>query len=156
MIEVGQKAPDFNLPDKDGKMHALKEFKGKKVVLYFYPKDNTPGCTKQACAFRDNMNRFNDKNVVIIGISKDSPKSHQKFADQFDLNYLILSDEDLQAIEAYGVWVEKNMYGKKYMGVSRSTFVIDEQGIVEKVYKKASPDKNAGDIIDYLESDESH
>ena len=151
MMEEKQKAYDFHLPDKDGVMHSLKEFRGKKVVLYFYPKDNTPGCTKQACAFRDNMNRFNDKNVVIIGISKDSQKSHQKFVEQFHLNYLLLSDENLEAIKAYGVWVEKNMYGKKVMGVSRSTFVIDEEGIIEKVYKKVSPDKNAGDIIDYLE-----
>ena len=151
MIEVGQVAPDFSLLDKDGKVHTLRAFKGKKVVLYFYPKDNTPGCTKQACAFRDNMNRFNDKNVVIIGISKDSIKSHQKFANQFNLNYLILSDETLQVIQAYGVWVEKTMYGKKYMGVSRSTFVIDEHGMIEKVYKKATPDKSVGDIIDYLE-----
>lgn len=151
MIEVGVVAPSFQLPDKDGKMHTLEEFRGHKVVLYFYPKDNTPGCSKQACAFRDNMHRFHDKNVVIIGISKDSIQSHQAFVEQFHLNYLLLSDIDLQAIQAYGVWVEKNMYGKKYMGVSRSTFIIDEMGVVEKVYKRASPDKNAGDIVDYLE-----
>lgn len=151
MIEAGRKAPDFTLYDKDGAAHSLKDYLGKKVVVYFYPKDNTPGCTKQACAFRDTFEVFQRKGVVVIGISKDSQASHKKFVERYELPFLLLSDPDLEAIQAYGVWVEKNMYGKKYMGVSRSTFVIDEQGMVLNVYEKASPDKNAEAIISFLE-----
>ncbi|MDL2276610.1 thioredoxin-dependent thiol peroxidase [Breznakia sp. OttesenSCG-928-G09] len=151
MLEVGQKAFDFDLFDKDGIKHKLSDYLGKKVVVYFYPKDDTPGCVKEACAFRNTFQDFKDRDVVVIGISKDSQESHRKFAEKYNLPFIILSDPELEAIQAYGVWVEKNMYGKKYMGVNRSTFIVDEQGEIIKVYKKATPDKNAEEIIAFLE-----
>ncbi len=150
MLTEGMKAPDFELNDKDGVLHRLSDFLGKKVVVYFYPKDNTPGCTRQACAFRDAYAGFRDASVEVIGISKDSQQSHQKFIQNYDLPFLLLSDPELQAIQAYGVWQEKQNYGKKYMGVVRSTFVVDEAGIVIKVFPKANPDKNAQEILDFL------
>lgn len=152
MLEEKMKAYDFALEDAQGQLHHLHDYKGKKVVVYFYPKDNTPGCTKQACAFRNAFQDLQDENTVVIGISKDGRESHQKFIDKYDLPFILLSDPTLDAIENYGVWVEKNMYGKKYMGVSRSTFVIDETGTIIKVYKKASPEKNAQQIVDYLKA----
>ena len=143
MLEVGIKAPEFTLPDKDGNTVSLSDFVGKKVVLYFYPKDNTPGCTRQACAFAAAYEGFKAKDVVVIGISKDSVASHLKFAQKHDLPFVLLSDPELQAIQAYGVWQEKKLYGKVSMGVVRTTFIIDEQGNIEKVMPKVKPDTNA-------------
>ena len=150
MLEVGMKAPEFTLNDKDGKAVSLSEFKGKKVVLYFYPKDNTPGCTRQACAFAGAYNRFSEKDVIVIGISKDSVSSHQKFAEKYSLPFVLLSDPELVAIKAYGVWGEKKLYGKVSMGVSRTTFIIDENGIITHVMKKVKPDTNAEEILNIL------
>ena len=150
MLEVGVKAPDFTLLDKRGNSVSLSDFLGKKVVLYFYPKDSTPGCTRQACAFAQNHSNFEDKNVVVIGVSKDSVASHLKFAEKYELPFVLLSDPELQAIQAYGVWQEKKLYGKVSMGVVRSTYLIDEQGVIEKVMPKVKPDTNAAEILAYL------
>lgn len=150
MIEQGNKAPNFTLNDKDGNAISLSDFLGKKVVLYFYPKDNTPGCSRQACAFAAAYEGFKDKNTVVIGISKDSTASHRKFADKYGLPFILLSDPDRVAIEAYGVWQEKKMCGKLSMGVLRTTFIIDEDGIIEKVMEKVKPDTNAAEILEYL------
>ena len=150
MLEVGMKAPEFTLQDKDGNPIALSDFLGKKVVLYFYPKDNTPGCTRQACAFAGAYEAFRQKDVVVIGISKDSTASHQKFAEKYNLPFVLLSDPDLQAIRSFGVWQEKKLYGKVSMGVVRSTFVIDPQGNVSHVIPKAKPDTNAAEILALL------
>ena len=147
MIEVGTKAPDFTLKDKDGKEVSLSDFLGKKVVLYFYPKDNTPGCTRQACAFAGAYEEFKTLNVEIIGISKDSVASHVKFAEKYNLPFILLSDPERVAIEAYGVWQEKKMCGKVSMGVVRTTFIIDEQGNIETVMPKVKPDTNAQEIL---------
>lgn len=150
MLEVGTKAPDFALPDKDGTIVHLSDFLGKKVVLYFYPKDNTPGCTKQAVAFAASFAEFQEKNVVVIGISKDSIASHQKFAAKYELPFLLLSDPELTVLQAYEVWQEKKLYGKVSMGVVRSTYMIDEQGMIEKAMPKVKADSNAADILAYL------
>ena len=150
MLEIGTKAPNFTLSDKDGNMVSLADFAGKKVVLYFYPRDNTPGCTRQACAFASAYEEFKNINAVVIGISKDSVTSHQKFAEKHDLPFILLSDPERAAIEAYGVWQEKKNYGKVSMGVVRSTFVIDENGVIEKVMLKVKPDTNAAEILQYL------
>ena len=150
MLEVGMKAPEFTLPDKDGNMVSLADFAGKKVVLYFYPRDNTPGCTRQACAFASAYEEFKNINAVVIGVSKDSVTSHQKFAEKHGLPFILLSDPERAAIEAYGVWQEKKNYGKVSMGVVRSTFEIDENGVVEKVMPKVKPDTNAAEIMAYL------
>ena len=151
MLEVGVKAPDFTLRDKEGKEVTLSSFNGKKVVLYFYPKDNTPGCTRQACAFAGAYSGFKERNVEVIGVSKDSEKSHAGFAAKHDLPFILLSDPELTAIQAYDVWKEKKLYGKVSMGVVRSTYVIDEDGVIEKVLEKAKPDTNAQEILDYLD-----
>ena len=151
MLEVGTKAPDFTLPDKDNNPVSLSDFLGKKVVLYFYPRDNTPGCTRQACAFAQHYGALQEKNAVVIGISKDSVASHQKFAQKYELPFILLSDPELQAIQAYGVWQEKKLYGKVSMGVVRSTYLINEEGVIEKVMPKVKPDTNASDILSYLE-----
>ena len=153
MLEIGMKAPEFTLSDKDGNTVSLSDFLGKKVVLYFYPKDNTPGCTRQACAFAAAYEGFKAKDVVVIGISKDSVASHLKFAQKYDLPFVLLSDSELQAIQAYGVWQEKKLYGKVSMGVVRSTFIIDELGNIEKVMPKVKPDTNAAEILAYLEGE---
>ena len=150
MLEVGTKAPEFTLPDKDGNPVSLTDFAGKKVVLYFYPKDNTPGCTRQACAFAGAYEEFKKINVVVIGVSKDSAASHQKFAEKHGLPFILLSDPELTAIQAYGVWQEKKLYGKVSMGVVRSTFVTNENGMIEKVMPKVKPDTNAAEILEYL------
>ncbi len=150
MLEVGTKAPEFTLPDKDGNLVSLTDFAGKKVVLYFYPKDNTPGCTRQACAFAGAYEAFKKINAVVIGVSKDSVASHQKFTEKHGLPFILLSDPELTAIQAYGVWQEKKLYGKVSMGVVRSTFVIDENGMIEKVMPKVKPDTNAAEILEYL------
>ena len=151
MIEVGTKAPEFTLPDKNGNMVSLSDFLGKKVVLYFYPKDNTPGCTRQACAFAIKNKEIEDKNAVVIGVSKDSVNSHLNFATKYNLPFVLLSDKDLFAIQAYGVWQEKKLYGKVSMGVVRTTFLIDEKGTVQKVLTKVKPDTNADEILALLE-----
>ena len=150
MLEVGMKAPDFCLMDKDGNSFGLSDFASKKVVLYFYPKDNTPGCTRQACAFAENYEQFQAQDIVVIGISKDSVASHLKFAQKCNLPFVLLSDPELQAIQAYGVWQEKKLYGKVSMGVVRTTYLINEQGIIEKVMPKVKPDTNAAEILAYL------
>ena len=151
MLEIGMKAPDFTLTDKDGNSVSLSDFLGKKVVLYFYPKDNTPGCTRQACAFAAAYEGFKAKNVAVIGISKDSVASHLKFAQKYDLPFALLSDPELQAIQAYGVWQEKKLYGKVSMGVVRTTFLINEQGNLERIMPKVKPDTNAAEILAHLE-----
>ena len=150
MLTVGTKAPDFTLNDQNGAEVRLSDFLGKKVVLYFYPKDNTPGCTRQACAFAAAYEGFKSRNVVVIGISKDSVASHLKFAQKYNLPFILLSDPELQAIQAYGVWQEKKLYGKVSMGVVRTTFIIDEQGNIEKIMPKVKPDTNAAEILRYL------
>jgi peroxiredoxin Q/BCP len=136
MIEVGKKAPAISLPDAEGTKRTLKEFLGKKVVLYFYPKDNTSGCTSEACDFRDAFPNFSKTNAVIIGLSPDSVQSHKRFAEKFELPFILLSDEDKKVLEKYGVWKEKSMYGRKYMGVERTTILVDEKGIIRKIYPK--------------------
>ena len=150
MLETGTKAPDFTLNDKDGNAVSLSDFMGKKVVLYFYPKDNTPGCTRQACAFASAYEDFKTLDAVVIGVSKDSEASHRKFAEKYGLPFILLSDPELKAIQAYGVWQEKKNYGKVSMGVVRSTFIIDEKGLIEKVMPKVKPDTNAAEILAYL------
>lgn len=150
MLQIGMKAPEFTLLNQNGESVRLSDYRGKKVVVYFYPKDNTPGCSRQACAFAAAYEGFRSKDIVVIGISKDSIASHLKFTQKYELPFILLSDPDLQAIEAYGVWQEKKMYGKVSMGVVRSTFIIDENGIIEKVMMKVKPDTNAAEILQYL------
>ena len=153
MLETGTKAPVFTLNDKDGNAVSLADFAGKKVVLYFYPKDNTPGCTRQACAFAAAYEDFKTLDAVVIGVSKDSEASHRKFAEKYGLPFILLSDPELKAIQAYGVWQEKKNYGKVSMGVVRSTFIIDEKGFIEKVIPKVKPDTNAAEILAYLKNE---
>jgi len=150
MLEVGAKAPDFTLSDQNGSPVSLSDFAGRKVVLYFYPRDNTPGCTRQACAFAAGFEGFRTRDVVVIGVSKDSVASHLKFARKYELPFILLADPELQAIEAYGVWQEKKLYGKVSMGVARTTYIIDEQGLIEKVMPRVKPDTNAAEILAYL------
>ena len=150
MLEAGTKAPDFTLLDQGGNSVRLSDFSGKKVVLYFYPRDNTPGCTRQACAFAGAYEGFKTQDVVVIGVSKDSVASHQKFAAKHGLPFILLSDPELEAIQAYDVWQEKKLYGKVSMGVVRSTYLIDEQGVIEKAMPKVKPDTNAEEILAYL------
>ena len=150
MLQPGQKAPDFTLMDQNGKEVRLSDFLGKKVVLYFYPKDNTPGCTKQACAFAAAYDAFREKDIAVIGISKDSVSSHVKFAEKYHLPFILLSDPERKAIEPFGVWQEKKMCGKVSMGVVRTTYIIDENGIVSHVMPKVKPDTNAEDVLALL------
>ena len=150
MLEAGIKAPDFTLNDQNGNKVSLSDFIGKKVVLYFYPKDNTPGCTRQACAFGKKYDEFKRKDIVVIGISKDSVASHIKFAQKYELPFILISDTELEAIKAYDVWKEKKLYGKIGMGVVRTTYIIDEDGIIEKVMEKVKPDTNAEEILEYI------
>ena len=147
MLETGMKAPEFALCNQNGETVRLSDFLGKKVVLYFYPKDNTPGCTRQACAFAAAYDGFRQRDVAVIGVSKDSVASHLKFAQKHDLPFILLADPELQAIQAYGVWQEKKLYGKTSMGVVRTTYLIDEQGMIEKVMPKVKPDTNAAEIL---------
>jgi len=149
-MKKGDTAPDFTLADKDGRNVTLSGFRGRRVVLYFYPKDNTPGCTRQACAFAGSFAEFQKLNAVVIGISKDSAESHRKFAEKYKLPFILLSDPDLQAIRAYGVWQEKKLYGKSSMGVVRTTFIIDESGVIAEVMPKVKPDTNAADVLALL------
>jgi peroxiredoxin Q/BCP len=150
MLEVGTKAPQFNLLNQDGKEISLSGFKGKKVVLYFYSKDNTSGCTKQACGFAERYPDFLEKGAEIIGVSKDSVESHRKFADKYNLTFTLLSDIDKKVIEEYDVWKEKTMYGKKVMGVVRTTYLIDEEGIITKAFNKVNATKNPEDMLDTI------
>lgn len=150
MLEVGTIVKDFSLPDSEGKIRKLSEFYGKPLVLYFYPKDDTPGCTTQACTFRDLYEDFTSRNIQVIGISKDDPKKHQAFKEKYQLPFILLSDHESEICEYFGVWVEKSMYGKKYMGIQRATFILDNQGIITHVFEKASPDNNAQDILNVL------
>ena len=151
MLEVGTKAPDFTLLNQDGNEVSLSDYRGEKVALYFYPKDSTPGCTKQACAYQSSLNDFIEKDVKVIGISKDSVKSHKNFSTKQGLTFTLLSDPELIAIQAYDVWKEKKMYGKVSMGVVRSSYLIDENGIIEKVYEKVKPDMNATEMLKDLD-----
>lgn len=153
MLEVGSKAPDFTLKNQEGQEVSLSQFAGKRVVLYFYPRDNTPGCTRQACGFAQNYEGFTQRDVVVIGVSKDSVASHLKFAQKYELPFVLLSDPDLEAIQAYGVWQEKKLYGKVSMGVVRTTYIIDPQGVIEKVMPKVKPDTNAAEILAYLDGE---
>ena len=151
MLKIGDKAPVFTLLDKDKNEVSLEKFLGKRVVLYFYPKDSTPGCTKQACAFASAYEQFKSNDIAVIGVSKDSIASHVKFAEKYNLPFILLSDPERKAIEAYGVWQEKKMCGKVGMGVVRTTFIIDENGNIEKIMDKVKPDTNAQEILDYLQ-----
>lgn len=150
MLEVGTKAPDFQLPDQDGTMHTLSEFAGKKVILYFYPKDNTPGCTKQACGFSELYPQFLEKDAVVLGVSKDSVASHKKFREKYQLSFTLLSDPELEAIKAYDVWQEKKNYGKVSMGVVRTTYLIDEKGIIVKAFGKVKAAENPMQMLGEL------
>lgn len=150
MIEIGMTAPDFTLNDKDGNSVSLSDFRGKKVILYFYPKDSTPGCTRQACAYSALYAEFKSKGAEVIGISKDSEASHLRFAEKYELPFVLLSDPELEAIKAYEVWQEKKLYGKVSMGVVRTTFLIDENGIIADIQKKVKPDTNAMDMLSKL------
>ena len=150
MLKVGDRAPEFALADKDGREVKLSDFAGRRVVLYFYPKDNTPGCTRQACAFAGAYDIFEENGVAVIGVSKDSAASHARFAERYELPFVLLSDPELTAIQAYGVWQEKKNYGKVSMGVVRTTFIIGPDGVIEKVMPKVKPDTNAEEIIEYL------
>ena len=151
MLTAGIKAPDFSLSDQHGNTVSLADYAGKKIVLYFYPRDNTPGCSRQACAFAGAYEDFKTMNVAVSGVSKDSVASHVKFAEKYSLPFILLSDPELQAIQAYGVWQEKKLYGKVSMGVVRTTFIIDEHGNIEKVMPKVKPDTNAAEILAYLD-----
>ena len=150
MLEVGTKAPDFTLPDQNGNMHSLSDYRGKKVILYFYPKDNTPGCTKQACSFAERYPQFIEKGAVVLGISKDSVASHKKFEEKYGLPFTILSDPELVAIQAYDVWQEKKNYGKTYMGVVRTTYLIDEEGKIAKAFDKVKAADNPEQMLGEL------
>ena len=141
--EVGNKAPEFTLPDQDGVLHSLSDYRGKKVILYFYPKDNTSGCTAQACSYRDLLPQFQEKGAVVLGVSKDSVASHKKFAENYGLPFTLLSDPEAKVIEAYGAWQEKKNYGRTYMGIVRSTFLIDEEGIIQKNFEKVKAKEDA-------------
>jgi peroxiredoxin Q/BCP len=146
-MKVGQKAPDFTVMDDSGNKVKLSSFKGKKVVLYFYPKDDTPGCTKEACNFRDGIKEIQKQGAVVLGVSADSVESHKKFKEKFDLNFPLLADTDKKIIEAYDTWKEKSMYGKKYMGIERTTYIIDEDGKVSHVFPKVKVDQHYGEVV---------
>ena len=150
MLKIGDIAPDFTLLDSEGREHKLSDYLGKKIVLYFYPKDNTPGCTRQACAFASAYDAFRERDIVVIGISRDSVASHKKFAEKYSLPFILLSDPDLVAIQAYGVWQEKKLYGKTSFGVVRTTFIIDENGKISAVMPKVKPDTNAREILNNI------
>jgi len=152
MLEVGKKAPSVKLKDQEGKTVSLSDFKGKKVVLYFYPKDNTSGCTKEACNFRDGIKEIESENAVVIGVSPDSVESHKKFAEKFELPFNLLSDPEKKVLETYGVWKEKSMYGKKYMGVERTTIVIDETGKVSKIFPKVKVEGHLNQVLEAVKS----
>ncbi len=150
MLKPGDKAPDFKVESDSGETLSLKDLKGMKVVIYFYPKDNTSGCTKEACNFRDGIKSFKKKNTFVIGVSKDSVASHKKFKEKFELPFVLLSDETASMIKDYGVWKEKSMYGRKYMGIERTTFLINEKGIIEKIWNKVKVPGHVDEILNNL------
>jgi thioredoxin-dependent peroxiredoxin len=147
LLEVGDKAPEFRTVDQDGEAVSLKDFRGRRVVLYFYPKDDTPGCTKEACSFRDGYSKFRRRKIEVLGVSVDDEKSHKKFADKFDLPFRLLADTDKRIVKDYGVWGEKSLYGRKFMGIHRVTYVIDEKGKIAAVWPKVKPDGHADEIL---------
>jgi peroxiredoxin Q/BCP len=151
MLEQGSVAPDFSLPDQFGKIHSLKDYRGQWIILYFYPKDHTPGCTTEACNFRDDFPQFQSLNALIFGVSKDSVKRHSSFAQKFNLPFLLLSDESGEVCEKYEVWQEKSMYGKKYMGIVRSTYLIDPEGKISRVYPKVKVKEHAAELLEDLQ-----
>ena len=150
MLKIGTEAPDFTLPDQNGTMHKLSDYRGKKVILYFYPKDNTSGCTKEACGFAERYSQFQEKDAVILGVSKDSVASHKKFEQNYQLPFTLLSDENKEVLQKYEVWKEKNMYGRKTMGVVRSTYLIDENGIIVKAMEKVKAADNPQQMLEAL------
>ncbi|MCR4422000.1 MAG: thioredoxin-dependent thiol peroxidase [Spirochaetales bacterium] len=150
LLKENDLAPDFTLPDETGIEHNLSEFKGKTIVLYFYPKDDTPGCTKEACSFRDNFSQLTSKGAIVIGISKDSPKSHEKFKIKYNLPFILLADEKAEVIKLYDCWGTKNMYGKIIEGTLRKTFIIDKNGIIKKIFEKVTPEGHAEEILKYI------
>ena len=150
-LKIGQKAPPFSLLDDKGQKVSLSDFKGKRVVLYFYPKDDTPGCTKEACAFRDGIDEIRDSGAVVLGVSADSVESHKKFSTKYDLNFPLLSDVDKKVLHAYGVWKEKSLYGRKFMGIERTTYVIDEQGKIAHIFSKVKVDSHLEDVLGELD-----
>lgn len=154
-IQVGNTAPEFTLPDQDGIPHALSEYRGKWVLLYFYPKDDTPGCTKEACAIRDDFNNFEQISAVVLGVSTDSVKSHKKFAEKYELPFTLLADEDKKVVEAYGVWGEKKFMGREYLGTMRMSFLIDPEGKIAKVYEKVKPEVHAQEVLADLKQRQS-
>lgn len=150
MLKVGTKAPDFTLPDQNGTQHALHDYLGKKVILYFYPKDNTTGCTAQACGYRDLYPQIQEKGAVVLGISKDSIQSHKKFEEKYGLPFTLLANPELDVIQMYDVWQEKTLYGKKYMGIERSTYLIDEKGVIVEAYQKVKAKTNPQEMLERL------
>ncbi len=152
LLEIGDKAPDFQTKDQDGERVDLKDFKGKKVVLYFYPKDDTPGCTTEACSFRDGFSQFRKRKIEVLGVSTDDEKSHKKFAEKYDLPFRLLADSGRKIVQDYGVWGEKTLYGRKFMGINRVTYVIDERGRIAAVWPKVKPDGHAKDILEAIGS----
>jgi thioredoxin-dependent peroxiredoxin len=151
ILEQGVKAPEISAKDQDGKLVTLEEYRGRKVVLYFYPKDDTPGCTKEACAFRDNFPKFNIAGVEVLGVSIDNESKHKKFSEKYQLPFRLVSDPDKQIVEAYGVWGLKKFMGREYMGTSRVTYLINEEGVIEKVWPKVNPAQHAEELLDYLQ-----
>ena len=149
-LSPGDKAPEFSLLGDDGKQHSLKEFKGKKVVLYFYPKDDTSGCTKEACSFRDNLSAIKKKGAVVVGVSADGADSHRKFISKYDLNFTLLSDESRSVLESYRVWKQKNFMGRTYMGIERTTFIIDERGTISHVFRKVKVENHTQEVLEAL------
>ena len=151
LLQAGEKAPEFTAKDQDGNEISLRDYLGKKVVLYFYPKDDTPGCTKEACAFRDNFPNFKKIDAAVLGVSVDGQKAHRKFADKYELPFTLLVDDEKKIVEAYGVWGLKKFMGKEYMGTNRVTYLIDEQGAIEKVWPKVKPETHAGEVLEWLQ-----
>ncbi|AAM71901.1 MAG TPA: thioredoxin-dependent thiol peroxidase [Chlorobaculum sp.] len=151
LLQAGQKAPEFTAKDQDGKEVSLRDYTGRKVVLYFYPKDDTPGCTKEACAFRDNLPNFEKVDAVVLGVSVDGQKAHRKFADKYELPFTLLVDDEKKIVEAYGVWGLKKFMGREYMGTNRVTYLIDEQGTIEKVWSKVKPETHTAEVLDWLQ-----
>lgn len=150
-LKIGQKAPDFSLPDQEGKLQSLAQYKGKWVLLYFYPKDDTPGCTKEACSLRDSFPAFQEMKAAVLGISADSPESHAKFSTKYQLPFTLLSDEKKETLEEYGVWAEKKFMGKKYFGILRTSFLIDPDGKIVKIYENVKPEIHAGEVLKELQ-----
>ena len=149
-LHVGDNAPDFSAPSTDGTIISFKDYKGKKLVLYFYPKDDTSGCTRESCAFRDNLGRVRKKGAEVLGVSVDSVRSHQKFTEKYDLSFPLLADEEKRVVNAYGVWKEKSMYGRTYMGIERTTFIIDEKGKITRIFEKVKVDNHVDEVLDAL------